>query len=87
MPNPWDQTEQVRLLHDDGDHVVTAISVLAPEGSTDDDSRFALQFETSAGRILRLRLPDDQLVRLGTLLLQLAEARRSLRAQDDPPLG
>jgi hypothetical protein len=76
MGSPWDQSE-VRLLRDDGDHVVTAISVLGPEGSTDDD-RFALQFETSGGRILRLRLPDDQLVRLGTLLLQLAQAQRSV---------
>jgi hypothetical protein len=76
LGSPWDQGE-VRLLHDDGDHVVIGIAVLAPEGSTDDD-RFALQFETSAGRILRLRLPDDQLIRLGTLLLQLAEARRSV---------
>jgi hypothetical protein len=73
----WDQHEQVRLLKDDGDHVVVGIAVLAPEGPTDDD-RFQIQFESSAGRILRLRLPDDQLVRLGTLLLQLAEARRSV---------
>jgi hypothetical protein len=79
LGSPWDQGE-VRLLKDSGDHLVTGIAVLSPR---DDDPRFALQFETSAGRVLRLRLPDDRLVQLGTLLLQLAQAQRRVRSTDD----
>jgi hypothetical protein len=61
-----------------GDHVVTSVAVLTP-AANDPDDRFSLAFETSDHRTLRLRLPGAQLVALGTLLLQLAEARRSIR--------
>jgi hypothetical protein len=74
LGSPWDQSE-LKVLHDDGDHVVIGITVSAPDDVGDDD-RFALQFETSGGRVLRLRLPAEQLTALGECCLRLAEARR-----------
>jgi hypothetical protein len=84
LGSPWDQQE-VRLLRDEGDHAVVGVAVHAPP-EDDPDDRFALAFETSDHRTLRLRLPGDQLVALGETLLRLAQARRCLR-QDGPPPG
>jgi hypothetical protein len=79
MLNPWDGCEQEgRLLRDGGEHVVIGIDVLTPPDDDPDDDRFAIGFRTATGRILRVRMPGDQLVPLGELLLRLADARRCL---------
>jgi hypothetical protein len=79
MLNPWDDgAQQVRHLHDEGDHVVIGITVSAPEAG--DDDRFSLCFEIAGSRTLRLRLPSEQLVALGECCLRLAEARRHVGA-------
>jgi hypothetical protein len=83
MSSPWDQGEMIRTSRDEGDHVVTGITVSAPaHDDPDGDDRFALAFATSDGRTLRLRLPADQLVALGECCLRLAEARRSVTWED-----
>jgi hypothetical protein len=80
MLNPWDGCgQQVRLLRDGGEHVVTGIDVFMPPDDDPDDDRFAIGFQTATGRTLRVRLPGEQLVALGETLLRLAEARRCLR--------
>jgi hypothetical protein len=80
LGSPWDQHE-IRLLRDDGTHLIDRVAVLAPPDD-DSDDRFALQFE-SAGRILRVRLPISEMVRLGELLLHLAQAQRHVGSYDD----
>jgi hypothetical protein len=77
MLNPWDDREQVRLLHET-ELCIVGITVNAPEDV--DDDRFSLMFETSDHRVLRLRLPIAQLIELAETLLHLRDARRSLGA-------
>ena len=84
MEAPWDgcQHEQVTLLRsadalpptsDGGEHVVTGIHIFMGDP---DDPRFAIGFQTLAGRCLRVRLPADQLEAIGRVLLELAGERR-----------
>jgi hypothetical protein len=84
MLNPWDGGErQVRLLRDEGEHLIIGIDVFTPRDNDPDDDRFSIGFQTATGRTLRVRLPGEQLVALGETLLRLADARRCLR-QDGP---
>jgi hypothetical protein len=76
LGSPWDQQE-IRLLRDDGEREIVGIDVRMSDDPSDD--RFAIGFQTSDGRTLQVRMPADQLVRLGTLLLRLAE--------EQPPVG
>jgi hypothetical protein len=72
--------EQVRLLRspdelpalsDGGEHPVVGIHVYMP------DDHFSVGFVTVTGRCLRVRMPSDQLVALGKVLLELAAERRA----------
>jgi hypothetical protein len=83
MLNPWDSHEVTVLrsgdhlppTSDGGEHPIIGIHVYAPDDDPDDD-RFAIGFQTATGRTLRVRMPGEQLVALGKVLLDLAEERR-----------
>jgi hypothetical protein len=78
MLNPWDDQEQaIKLVRDEGEHIVSGIAVTTPDEDAD-DLRFGLEFTTTGGRCLRLRLPVSQLAALGSCLLDLAERRRQV---------
>jgi hypothetical protein len=64
LMNPWDdqeQANQIRLVRDEGEHIVVGISVTTPRDADSDDCRFGLEFTTAGGRCLRVRLPVEQL--------------------------
>jgi hypothetical protein len=81
MLSPWDDCEQqVQLLKDGGDHVVTGIDVFMPPDG--DDDRISVGFRTATG-MLRVRLPRDQVIGLAQALLRLTERRISEGDGDD----
>lgn len=78
------EREQIRLLHssaelpetsDGAEHCVVGIHVCLPPADDPDDPRFAIGFETASGRVLRVRLPVDELQALGRMLLELEDER------------
>jgi hypothetical protein len=75
LGSPWDQGE-LKVLRDE-EHCVVGVTVTAP---ADGDPRFAIGFQTSSGRTLRVRLPNEQLIELAETLLRVAEARRCVDA-------
>jgi hypothetical protein len=71
----WQHDHAIRLLFDplpggDGEeHAITGVTVYPAS------DYFTIGFESEGGT-LRIRMPADQLARLGKVLIQLAEERR-----------
>ena len=56
-----------------GEHEIVGVYVqLPPRNDPDDDDRFAIDFRTTTGRTLRVRLPVAELERLAQCLIAAA---------------
>ena len=60
-----------------GEHTIVGIQIDLPPAADPDDDRFSIDFQTEEGRVLRVRLPADQLAALGQCLLDAAAERRA----------
>jgi hypothetical protein len=72
MSSPWDAaSDTVQVLRAEEVSII-GLNVSPPIG---DDPRFAIEFRTTGDRVLRVRLPGDQLQSLARVLTELAEER------------
>ena len=60
---------------DGGEHEIAAVHVRLPPADDPDDDRFAIDFTTSGGHTLRVRLHVDHMEALARVLLVAAEER------------
>ena len=60
---------------DGGEHEIAAVHVRLPPADDPDDDRFAIDFTTSGGHTLRVRLHVDHMEALGRVLLDAAAER------------
>ena len=58
-----------------GEHEIAAVHVRLPPRDNLDDDRFAIDFTTSGGHTLRVRLHVDHMEALGRVLLDAAAER------------
>jgi len=61
---------------DGGEHEIAAVHVRLPPADDPDDDRFAIDFTTSGGHTLRVRLNVVHMEALGQCLIEAAEERR-----------
>jgi hypothetical protein len=59
-----------------GEHEIAAVHVRLPPADDPDDDRFAIDFTTSGGHTLRVRLNVVHMEALGQCLIEAAEERR-----------
>jgi hypothetical protein len=72
--NPWDAAARDVTVLRGEEHNIIGVHVSPPAG---DDDRFSIEFRTTGDRVLRVRLPGDQLQSLARVLTELAEERAS----------
>ena len=72
--NPWDAAARDVTVLRSEEHSIIGVHVIPPDASGDDD-RFSIEFRTTGDRVLRVRLPGDQLQSLARVLTELTGER------------